>query len=62
MRKLEAICACEKMGIEPPIFLSIDRLDTRSKLDLRNAMRNYNNNIKQLRALLKEKISPLIQT
>lgn len=29
LRKLETTCACSKMGIEPPIFLSIERLDTR---------------------------------
>lgn len=29
LRKLETICSCEKLGIEPPIFLSIERLDTK---------------------------------
>ena len=29
LRKLETICSCIKLGIEPPIFLSIERLDTK---------------------------------
>lgn len=29
IRKEESRCACKIMGIEPPIFLGIDRLDTR---------------------------------
>ena len=29
LRKLEATCACKKMEIQPPIFLSIERLDTK---------------------------------
>src|SRR5690348_15357375 len=29
LRKLETACACSKMGIEPPVFLSIERLDTK---------------------------------
>ncbi|HEX7847681.1 MAG TPA: PIG-L family deacetylase [Chitinophagaceae bacterium] len=29
LRKEESRCACNKMGIEAPIFLGIDRLDTR---------------------------------
>src|SRR6187402_993710 len=27
IRKNESICGCKTMGIEPPVFLSIDRLD-----------------------------------
>lgn len=46
IRKRETACACEKMGIQPPIFLSIDRLDTK------NGVRNYFLNHKQLRELL----------
>ena len=30
IRQMESICACEKLGISPPIFLHIDKLDTRS--------------------------------
>ena len=29
LRKLESICACEKLGINKPIYLSFDRLDTK---------------------------------
>ncbi len=29
LRKAESTCGCKKMGIEPPIFLSIERLDTK---------------------------------
>lgn len=29
LRKMETTCACAKMGIEPPIFLAIERLDTK---------------------------------
>ncbi len=29
LRKKESICACAKLGIEPPIFLGVERLDTR---------------------------------
>ena len=50
IRKQETTCACMKMGIEAPIFLSIDRLDTK------NGVGNYFNNHKKLRALLKQQI------
>jgi N-acetylglucosamine malate deacetylase 2 len=53
LRKLESVCACEKMGIIPPIFLSIDRLDTK------NGIRNYLNGYARLLELLKEKITIL---
>lgn len=53
VRKLESICACEKMGIQPPIFLSIERLDTKI------GVRNYFNAHKQLRIALVEKIDSL---
>jgi LmbE family N-acetylglucosaminyl deacetylase len=42
IRKQESICACKKMGIETPIFLSIERLDTKI------GVRNYFNSHKQL--------------
>ena len=29
IRQKETICACEKLGINPPIYLHIDRLDTK---------------------------------
>ncbi|MFT3681649.1 MAG: PIG-L family deacetylase [Ferruginibacter sp.] len=29
LRKKESACGCEKLGIEPPVFLSIERLDTK---------------------------------
>jgi LmbE family N-acetylglucosaminyl deacetylase len=29
LRRRESQCACKKLGVEPPIFLSIDRLDTK---------------------------------
>lgn len=53
LRKQETICACKIMGIEPPIFLSIDRLDTKI------GVRNYFNCHKQLLDSLKKKI-PMI--
>lgn len=53
VRKRETTCACEKMGIEPPIFLSIDRLDTK------NGVRNYFNAHKQLRELLIQQIASI---
>lgn len=51
VRKKETTCACEKMGIEPPIYLSIDRLDTKI------GVRNYFLAHKQLRELLIQKIT-----
>lgn len=53
LRKQESICACAKMNIEPPLFLSIDRLDTRI------GVRNYFNAHERLLILLKEKISSI---
>lgn len=53
IRQQESICACKKLGIEPPIFLSIDRLDTK------NGVRSYLNNHKHLLALLKKYIDSL---
>lgn len=46
LRRAESECACEALGIEPPIFLSIDRLDTR------NGVRPYLDGRKQLLASL----------
>jgi LmbE family N-acetylglucosaminyl deacetylase len=50
LRRLETTCACEKMGIEPPIFLSVERLDTKI------GVRNYFNSHKQLMDSLKKRI------
>ena len=41
IRKQETTCSCMKMGIEAPIFLSIDRLYTK------NGVGNYFNNHKK---------------
>jgi len=50
IRREESICSSKKMGIEHPIFLSIDRLDTK------NGVRNYFNAQKQLRDSLIKRI------
>jgi LmbE family N-acetylglucosaminyl deacetylase len=50
LRKQESICACAKIGIEPPLFLGIDRLDTK------HGTRQYFNSHDSLMQLLKEKI------
>ena len=39
LRKLETTCACKKMGIEPPVFLSVERLDT--KIGVGNYFRSH---------------------
>ena len=53
VRKQESICACKTLGIEPPIFLSVERLDTRIGVG------NYFKALKQLLVSLKEKINNL---
>ncbi len=53
LRKKESICACTTMGLEPPIFLSIERLDTKIGVG------NYFKAHKLLLAALKEQISKL---
>lgn len=50
VRQQESICSAEKMGIEKPIFFSIDRLDTR------NGVRNYFNAHHALRDSLTHRI------
>jgi LmbE family N-acetylglucosaminyl deacetylase len=50
IRREESICSSKKLGIEPPIFLSIDRLDTK------NGVRTYFNAHKQLRNSLIKRI------
>ena len=50
IRREESICSSKKMGIERPIFLSIDRLDTK------NGVRTYFNAHKQLRDSLTKRI------
>lgn len=53
IRQQESICACTQLGINPPIFLSIDRLDTK------NGVRSYLNNHKKLLGELKKYIDSL---
>jgi N-acetylglucosamine malate deacetylase 2 len=53
IRKAESICACKSLGVEPPIFLSIDRLDTK------NGVRSYLNNHKQFVSELRKYITTL---
>jgi LmbE family N-acetylglucosaminyl deacetylase len=52
-RMRESECACEKLGINLPIYLHIDRLDTL------NGVRAYLNNRKKLLADLKSQIERL---
>lgn len=54
LRKLESICATQKMGLAPPIFLSIDKLDTRS------GVRNYMNGYKKLLETMRDHIRTTI--
>ena len=53
IRQKESICACKKLGIEPPIFLSLDRLDTK------NGVRSYLNNHKKFLGELRKYIDSL---
>lgn len=53
LRRKESECACKKLGIQPPIFLSIDRLDTK------NGVRAYLDGRKVLLAALKERLAAL---
>lgn len=53
LRQQESICACEKLGINPPIFLHIDRLDTKF------GVRPYLNGHKKLLEELKKYILQL---
>lgn len=53
LRKAESRCACEKLGINPPVFLGIDRLDTR------HGVGNYLADHKRLLDLLKEQIKTI---
>lgn len=50
LRKDESRCACKKLGIEEPVFLGIDRLDTKIGVG------KYFGEHKKLLELLKEKI------
>jgi len=52
-RRKESQCAAEALGIPPPIFLSIDRLDTK------NGVRSYLNGRKRFLELLSHQISTL---
>lgn len=53
LRQLESICACKKLGISPPIYLQIDRLDTKY------GVRPYLNGHKKLIQELKKYITQL---
>jgi len=53
LRQLESICACKKLGIRPPIYLQIDRLDTKY------GVRPYLNGHKKLLEELKKYILQL---
>ena len=50
LRKEESRCACKILGIEPPIFLSIDRLDT--KIGVGNYFREHREFLDTLKKLL----------
>ncbi|ULQ57083.1 PIG-L family deacetylase [Flavihumibacter rivuli] len=51
IRRQETICACQALGILPPIYLGIDRLDTR------NGVRPYLNGRKQFLKELQQHIT-----
>ncbi len=53
IRRSEAICSCNKLSIEPPIFLGFDRLDGRK------GPREYFLRTKELKTVLKQKIDSL---
>ena len=53
LRKEETRCACKVIGVEPPIFLSVERLDTR------HGVGKYFQSYKQLLTLLKQKIDSI---
>ncbi|MBL0234483.1 MAG: PIG-L family deacetylase [Chitinophagaceae bacterium] len=52
-RQLESICASEKLGINHPIFFSIDRMDTK------NGVRPYLNGRKRFLEQLKNKLDSI---
>lgn len=53
IRRSEATCSCNKLGIEPPIFLGFDRLDGRK------GPREYFLRTKKLKSVLTHKIDSL---
>lgn len=53
VRRKESECACKRLGVQPPIFLSLDRLDTK------NGVRSYLNSRKALLPKLKEQLTAL---
>jgi len=53
IRQKETICACEKLGINPPIYLHIDRLDTKF------GVRPYLNGRKKMMEELKVQIQKI---
>lgn len=50
IRKEESRCACKIMGIAPPIFLGIDRLDT--KIGVRNYFNEHKRFLDTLKAII----------
>ena len=50
LRKEESRCACRVLGIEPPIFLGIDRLDTR--IGVGNYFREHNRFLDTLKQII----------
>lgn len=55
LRQNETICACEKLGINPPIYLHIDRLDT--KFGVRPYLNGRKKFMEELKSYI-EKLQP----
>ncbi len=55
LRQKETICACEKLGINPPVYLHIDRLDT--KFGVRAYLNGRKKFIEELKSYI-EKLQP----
>ena len=53
IRRKESECACQRLGVNPPIFLSIDRLDTR------NGVRSYVSGRRSLLQKLEQQLTAL---
>lgn len=53
IRRKESQCACQRLGIPPPLFLGIDRLDTK------NGVRSYLNGRKALLQALQEQLQTI---
>lgn len=50
LRQQESICACEKLGINPPIYLHIDRLDT--KFGVRPYLNGHKKLLEELKKII----------